>query len=284
MTTRSAQQHALAQLKMLYDEREAANIADWVMEHVTGRKRTDRLLDKDQALDESLLNRLQNILQELTAHRPVQYVLGEAWFAGMRFYVNEHVLIPRPETEELVDWIVAEIQKSQIKNQNILDIGTGSGCIPIALKKKLPSCNVTSLDISSNALAVAQKNANDLQATIELACMDFLDESNWHKLSVVDIIVSNPPYIRWAEQEGMAKNVVDFEPPLALFVPNDDPLIFYRKIADFAKTHLHEQGNIFLEINEALGKVVVELYAGFGYRCELKKDLQGRDRMIKAKF
>jgi len=281
MTIQSAQQHTLLQLEMLYDKREAANITDWVMEHITGRKKTDRLLDKLQILPDAQIAKLDTIVKELATHKPIQYVLGEAWFAGMKFYVNEHTLIPRPETDELVNWIKEEVQNTKYEVRILLDIGTGSGCIPIALKKKLPELSVTSIDVSKEALAVAQQNAASLQADINLLNIDFLDEANWDRLPVVDIIVSNPPYIKQSEHITMSKNVLDFEPAVALFVPDEDALLFYRKIALFGKAHLAKQGCIFLEINEGLGKEVVELYETSGFKVELRKDLQGRDRMVR---
>jgi release factor glutamine methyltransferase len=281
MTTRDAQQKALLQLRILYDEREAANIADWVMEHITGRKRIDRLVDKQAMLTTSQTVQLDSILQELTTHKPVQYVLEEAWFAGMKFFVNEHVLIPRPETEELVGWVWEESQKLKVKSQKLLDIGTGSGCIPISLKKMLPGLSVSSVDVSTEALQIAKKNAIALQTEIELLHFDFLNDSNWNKLPIVDIIVSNPPYIKQSERNSMAKNVLDFEPSIALFVPDEDALLFYRKIALFAKTHLTKEGSIFLEINESLGKDMVELYESLDYSIELRKDMQGKDRMAR---
>ncbi len=282
MTIQSAQQHSLLQLKILYDEREAANITDWVMEHITGKKKVARLLDKQQLLPNALITKLDSILQELATHKPIQYVLGEAWFEGMKFYVNRHTLIPRPETEELVNWIWEESKKSKIKNKKLLDIGTGSGCIPIALKKKIPELVVLSIDVSKEALEVAKQNADALQTDIILEHMDFLNEANWDRLPVADIIVSNPPYIKQSEHTHMANNVVDFEPSIALFVPDDDALLFYKKIALFGKSHLVKQGFIFLEINETLGKEVVELYESNGYEVVLKKDLQGKNRMVKV--
>lgn len=281
MTTREAQQKALLQLKLLYDEREAVNITDWVIEHITGKKRIDRLLDKQAILTTSQEAQLDTILQELATHKPIQYVLGEAWFGGMKFLVNEHVLIPRPETEELVQWASEESQKLKVNNQKLLDIGTGSGCIPISLKKLLPDLSVSSVDVSKEALEVAQKNAARLHADVNFFHFDFLDEANWDQLPVVDIIISNPPYIKQSEQNTMSRNVLDFEPAIALFVPDEDALLFYRKIALFAKTHLSKNGIIFLEINEALGKEVIELYESFGYNAELRKDMQGNDRMAR---
>jgi release factor glutamine methyltransferase len=281
MTIQQAQQQALSQLRLLYDEREAGNITDWVLEHITSKKRIDRLLDKQLALTTEQQGKLEIILQELSTHKPIQYVLGEAWFAGHRFFVNEHVLIPRPETEELVEWVL-ESQKSKIKNQKVIDIGTGSGCIPIALKKKCPEFFISAIDVSKDALAVAQKNANELHVKIDFLEIDFLNESNWSSLPVFDIIVSNPPYIKQSEEKTMSKNVLAFEPSLALFVADEDALLFYRKIAAFAKNHLAYDGFIFLEINEASGMETVGLFEKEGFSAELRRDMQGRDRMVKV--
>lgn len=284
MTLAQAQTDTLAKLALLYDDREAANICDWVLEQVTGQKRIDRLINKQADLPQEQVIRLQQIIAELQSHRPVQYVLGEAWFAGMRFFVNESVLIPRPETEELVEWIVAECGKPDSRNRkrHILDIGSGSGCIPIALQKRLQQYTVSSLDISNAALAIARKNAVMLDADVHFQPFDFLEESSWSALPVFDVIVSNPPYVKQSERSSMAKHVLDFEPSLALFVPDEDALVFYRKIAAFGKTHLSKDGAIFLEINETLGKETVSLYEQEGYTTELRKNLQGKDRMVKA--
>lgn len=310
MTLSEAQLTTRSALLSYYDTREAAQICDWVLEHVSGKKRIDRLIEKAALLTADQQLRLAQILAELQSHRPIQYVLGEAWFAGMKFFVNEAVLIPRPETEELVEWIVNDtlnaerltrnaeqgtenqeqrtpnteqgISNIEQKTKKILDIGTGSGCIPIALAKKLPGWSVTTIDVSEAALKVARKNAIDLQADVLFQQTDFLDELQWPRLPVVDLIVSNPPYIKVAEQDNMARHVLDFEPSLALFVPDDDALLFYRKIALFGKTHLHEGGVVFVEINEALGKETVALFEQQGYTVTLRKDLQGKDRMIKA--
>jgi release factor glutamine methyltransferase len=200
----------------------------------------------------------------------------------MKFFVNENVLIPRPETEELVYWVGEESKKLTIKSQKLLEIGTGSGCISIVLKKELPGLLITSIDVSSGALEVAKKNAVTQEAEINFLVIDFLDEENWKRLPVFDIIVSNPPYIKQSEQSAMSSHVTGFEPSIALFVPDEDALLFYRNIASFAKTHLAQQGLVFLEINEALGKEVVELYEKEGYAVELKKDMQGKDRMLKV--
>lgn len=289
MTLTEAQVTTRSALLSYYDTREAAQICDWVLEHVSGKKRIDRLIDKAALLTADQQLRLAEILAELQSHRPIQYVLGEAWFAGMPFFVNEAVLIPRPETEELVEWIVEDTLNeergtlsAEQRTKHLLDIGTGSGCIPIALAKKLPHCSVSAIDVSEAALAVARRNAANLDANVQFLQTDFLDELQWPNLPVVDIIVSNPPYIKVAEQETMARHVLDFEPSLALFVPDEDALLFYRKIAAFGKTHLRAEGAVFVEINEALGKETVALFEQQGYTVTLRKDLQGKDRMIKA--
>jgi len=196
----------------------------------------------------------------------------------MKFYVNEHVLIPRPETEELIELII----KTNNPISNILDIGTGSGCIPITLKKKIPHTTIVTIDVSEDALVVAKKNAAELNVEIELNQLNFLDETNWNELGIFDIIVSNPPYIKQSEIINMQPNVVANEPHIALFVADDDALVFYRKIAAFGKTHLTINGKIFVEINEALGNETISLFEEFGYRAELKKDMQGKNRMIVA--
>lgn len=280
MTIQQAQQHTVSQLRLLYSERESANIADWVLEHVTGQRRIDRLMNKQEKLPAAQQVQLISLLQQLATHRPVQYVLGEAWFSGYRFFVNEHVLIPRPETEELVEWVAEEIGRSLHQNQNLLDIGTGSGCIPISIKKKNPAVSVTAVDISEDALNVAQKNAAALSAEVNFIQLDFLNEATWDVLPVFDIITSNPPYIKQSEEKEMSQNVLAFEPAIALFVPDNDPLLFYRRIAAFAKKHLAEKGMVFVEINEALGEETRQLFEQNGFAAVVKKDLQGKDRMI----
>jgi release factor glutamine methyltransferase len=205
--------------------------------------------------------------------------------------VNEHVLIPRPETEELVEWIVADVSPERqskgwqlaVDKFTMLDIGTGSGCIPIAIKKKMPSTEVFGCDISIHALEVAQKNAVTHQADIGWLQMNFLDTRQWENLPMFDIIVSNPPYIPLKDQETMQPNVLLFEPHLALFVENNDPLVFYKAIARFAKEKMKPGGSIYVEIHEALGKEVMQVFSeeGFG-EIELKKDMQGKERMIRV--
>lgn len=275
-----AYQQLAQNLESLYEKREAANIANWVIEKITGLKRVDRIIQKTRLLSSVESVELNRKSAMLLNSMPVQYVLEEAWFAGMPFFVNKSVLIPRPETEELIEWVITENNQKVFKQ--ILDIGTGSGCIPIALKKQLPDTSILSIDISKEALLVAEKNTFQLHVSIDFKLINFLNESNWKDLPIVDCIVSNPPYIKLSEKENMSKNVLDFEPPLALFVTDEDPLLFYRKIALFGKSHLIEGGLVFLEINEELGADVISLYHQHGYRTTLKKDMMGKDRMIMA--
>jgi release factor glutamine methyltransferase len=267
----------------VYDDREAANIADMVLEYLTGQRKIDRIMYKDLPVTDAQQQQLRIITEKLLQHTPVQYVLHEAWFAGMKFYVDENVLIPRPETEELVDWIIHEVQSTKYDVRNMIDIGTGSGCIPITLKKKLPKLNVKAVDVSEGALNVAIKNAMLQAVQVYFLRMNFLEQENWNQLGKFDIIVSNPPYVKASEAETMHKNVLEYEPHLALFVPDEDPLLFYRKIAEFSRDHLTESGMIFLEINESLGGEIVKLYEDFGYKAELRKDMQGKDRMLMAR-
>ena len=288
MTIHTAYQQLLYQLCTLYDKREAANIADWLMEYITGQKRIDRIIHKNILLNDEQALQLTTFTNQLLQHKPVQYVLNEAWFAGMRFYVDDSVLIPRPETEELVESVVSckllVPSNLEIKNQKseILEIGTGSGCIPIALKKKLPNATVTAIDISNNALNIAKKNASILQTDVLFKQVNFLDETSWHELGKFDSIISNPPYIKLSESSTMSKHVTSYEPTIALFVPDNDALVFYKKIALFGKQHLTNNGQIFVEINEVLGNETVALFNSFGYKTALKKDLQGKDRMLQA--
>lgn len=283
MTLHDARQQHIYQLMELYDASEAINVAELVMEHITGWERQERILNKETPLSVAQSEKLKSITERLLRNEPVQYVLEEAWFYGMKFHVNKNVLIPRPETEELADWVIKDIERhAEKKHFAVLDIGTGSGCIPISVRKKIPGAEVSGIDVCSEALYVAATNAANLEADINLALLDFLNEEERNKMGHYDIIISNPPYIRKSESDKMIKRVTDFEPAKALFVPDDDPLIFYKAIADFGKSHLSEGGTIYLEINEALGNDVTELFKQNGYaNIILKKDMQGKNRMMK---
>ncbi|MEO5681329.1 MAG: peptide chain release factor N(5)-glutamine methyltransferase [Chitinophagaceae bacterium] len=289
MTIHEASQQIRFQLFHVYDEREAGNVTELLMEHITGWKRIDRVVNKTVPLSLQQQKMLEQYTAALLRNEPLQYVLHQAWFYDMQLYVDENVLIPRPETEELVDWLVKDnispksgIHSQVPVNKTILDIGTGSGCIPLAIKKSLPAFDVHAADISEGALHVARKNAADQKLNIHFYELDILAETSWEALPMFDIIVSNPPYIPESDKESMAANVLQYEPSLALFVENNDPLLFYKIIADFAKKQLKENGRIYLEIHEAMGNDIIDLYKQKGFaNIELRKDMQGRDRMVR---
>jgi release factor glutamine methyltransferase len=282
MTIEEALRYLTLQLHTIYPEQEASAVADWVMEHVTHQKKIERVINKNLPLSVRQELELKTISEQLLQNKPIQYILKEAWFAGMNFYVDEHVLIPRPETEELVEWIKDEVKSITPEIKNIIDIGTGSGCIAIALKNKLPNITITAVDVSEKAIEVAKKNARLLKAEINFTTFDFLQEKNWQSVAQFDIIVSNPPYIKLSEKEQMHNNVTEYEPHTALFVPDDSALLFYKKIAAFAQQYLNPQGIIFIEINEALGDETLLVFNQIGFVAELRKDMQGKNRMIKA--
>jgi release factor glutamine methyltransferase len=281
MTVQEATYYILNQLRSIYSEGEASQIADWVMEKITGSIKTERMLYKNAALAPSEEIQLNDSVQRLMQHEPVQYVLNESWFCGFKFYVDKNVLIPRPETKELVEWIVTST-KSPGSELKVLDIGTGSGCIPISLKRKLEKAEVWSCDISEEAIAVARKNAIALGTEVNFIQLDFLDQKQWMQLPSFDIIVSNPPYIPEKDKATMQPNVLNYEPGSALFVPDNDPLVFYKAIAEFGKRHLNEGGAIYFEIHEELGFSISTLLKTNGYSAEIKKDMQQKDRMIKS--
>ena len=283
MTIQKGTFYILNRLRTIYPEREAANITDWLMEHLTGSKKAERMVYKNSSITDEEEKKLHHYTERLLQHEPIQYVLNEAWFYGMKFFIDKNVLIPRPETEELVEWVIANCQLP-IDNLKILDIGTGSGCIAIAIKTKLPHAEVWACDISDTALTVARKNADDLHALVDFVPIDILDRNQWRQLPVFDTIVSNPPYVLEKDKDPMKPNVINYEPHTALFVPDNDSLVFYDAIADFGKDHLHQEGKIFVEINESLGERAIEFFRSKGYVTELKKDMQGKDRMLKAGF
>jgi len=281
MTMQEATYYLLNKLRSIYPEGEASQITDWAMEKLTGSAKAERMVYKNAAITAAEEKLLQEYAGRLLTHEPVQYVLNETWFCGLRLYIDKNVLIPRPETEELVEWIISNC-KFPVDELRILDIGTGSGCIAISLKRRIRKAEVWACDISEGALAVAKKNAVALGADINFLQLDFLDKTQWEQLPAFDIIVSNPPYVPVKDQNSMQKNVLDYEPHTALFVPDNDPLLFYKAIVEFGKSHLKPSGNIFCEIHENLGKEVAEIFKVEGYSAELKKDMQQKDRMIKS--
>ncbi|RYZ61211.1 MAG: peptide chain release factor N(5)-glutamine methyltransferase [Chitinophagaceae bacterium] len=296
MKIAEANQHLRKALQTIYDESESSNIAQLVLEDCTGYDKSRLLLQKDDVLLPAQDEKLQQQLQRLLSHEPVHYVLNKAWFYGMELYVDKAVLIPRPETEELVHWIVSDIKVSgaDVFNSDItradattqvkiLDIGTGSGCIALALKKEMPKAEVWGCDVSEEALNVARRNGSTLDIRVDFQGVNFLDEAQQKSLPTVDIIVSNPPYIPLQDKVTMNPNVVNFEPHTALFVPDNNALLFYKTIAGFAKKRLYKNGSIYLEIHEDLGSEVAALFRSEGYASvEIKKDMQGKDRMVKV--
>ena len=284
--------HFFDLLKNIQDEQEIESFFFILTEYLHNLKRIDVALNPDFEISDAAIEKWNAILAQLQQEKPIQYITREAWFYGLRFEVNENTLIPRPETEELVEWII-ESQKSKVKSQKfeILDIGTGTGCIPISLKANLPHVNVSAIDVSEKALEVARRNAvsnkveiNFIQTNIlEVEDLSQLQTPNFQLPTSFDIIVSNPPYVRNLEKQEIKKNVLDYEPHLALFVEDTDALLFYRKIAQLALKNLSPNGLLFFEINQYLGKETVGLLENLGFKnIELKKDIYGNDRMIKC--
>ncbi|MEI6189194.1 MAG: peptide chain release factor N(5)-glutamine methyltransferase [Chitinophagia bacterium] len=279
MSLHEIKQFLKLQLAEKMDAVELNSLLSLLLEHVTGWNQVQQVLHKNESLTESQLDQLKNAAKELAADKPIQYILGKAWFMGKEYFVNENVLIPRPETEELVDWI-SEYAHIINKPLQLLDIGTGSGCIAISLKLELPNCNISGLDVSSPALEVAKKNATYLNAAIEWVEQDILMSASLP--ASYDIIVSNPPYIPFNEKANMQAQVKNFEPAIALFVTNEDPLIFYRIIARLGKQFLNPNGQLFFEMHYDQGKAIVALFDEMGYHAELRQDMFGKDRMIRA--
>ena len=281
MVLKELYRNFLVQLQGIYSLSEATTIANWVFEKIAAIKRSDILKDPTKPLNLSAIKPLNDALAQLLEHKPVQYVLGEAWFYNFKLLVNENVLIPRPETEELVEWLITN-RKSQLTDPAILDIGTGSGCIPIAIKKNLPAAKVTALDINEKALAVARQNAVQHNTQINFVQLDFLDDNNWAALPIFDVIISNPPYIPLAGKATMERNVLAYEPHTALFVADEIPFIFYEQIAAFGKTHLHPMGRIYTETHEDHAAAVQSIFEKDYTHVEIKKDLFGKERMVMA--
>ena len=265
-----------------FPKEEIESLIFLIFEKIKGYTRTQFLLAKDEELSEKELAETKKIVVRLKNHEPIQYILGETEFYGLPFYSVPGVLIPRPETEELVQWIIHE---NQLSAPIILDIGTGTGCIAISLRKNIENATVLACDISSVCIETARRNAELNSAQVSVFEYDILNSTPEISCPELDMIVSNPPYIRETEKLLMEKNVLDFEPELALFVPDEKPLLFYERIADFALHHLTHRGQLYFEINEAFGKECNEMLLQKGFsEVILKKDINGKDRMIRAKL
>ena len=279
MTIKHYRDYFIQELTPLYDVGEAESFFYLTLEAKHQLQRVDLALQPDLDFSESELEIWSFILDQLKKEIPIQYILGVTNFYGLEFEVNSAVLIPRPETEELVDWI---IQSSKVQSKlKILDIGTGSGCIAIALAKNLPNAQVFALDVSEQALTTAKKNAEKNQVQLSFIHQSILETEDLAQ--EFDIIVSNPPYVRELEKHEIKNNVLDNEPHLALFVEDNDALIFYRKIAQLAQKNLKLKGQLYFEINQYLGKETLNLLLEMGFKnCELRQDIYGNDRMIQC--
>lgn len=279
MVLKEYKKHFFDSLQDIQDEQEIESFFFILTEYLHNLKRVDVALNPDFELSEAAIEKWNAILSELQQEKPIQYITGEAWFYGLQFEVNENTLIPRPETEELVEWIIESWKSENQKRIHVLDIGTGSGCIPISLKTNLPQATVSAIDISEQALGVAKRNAVLNKVEINFIQTNILEVEDMNQY--FDIIVSNPPYVRNLEKQEIKKNVLEYEPHLALFVEDTDPLLFYRKIAQLTLKALTSNGRLFFEINQYLGKETVELLETVGFKnIELRKDVYGKDRMI----
>ncbi|WP_438966429.1 peptide chain release factor N(5)-glutamine methyltransferase [Flavobacterium sp.] len=274
--------HIINELESIFDLQEIESFFYIITEFLHQKKRIDLALEPNFSINAIEVEKWNAIIAQLKQEKPIQYILGETEFYGLRFLVNENTLIPRPETEELVDLIINR-QKAKVKSKKlkILDVGTGSGCIAISLVKNLPEAKIFALDVSEKALETAKMNAEINKVEVEFLHQSILETEDLKQQ--FDIIVSNPPYVRNLEKEEIKKNVLEYEPHLALFVEDNDPLIFYRKIAQLAQKNLSENGKLYFEINQYLGKETVDLLESLGFQnIELIKDVYGNDRMIQC--
>jgi release factor glutamine methyltransferase len=272
----------IQELSPIYDAGEAESFFYLILEEKQQLKRIDLALNSDLTFSNEEIQLWNSILEKLQQEIPIQYILGKTSFYGLNFEVNATVLIPRPETEELVEWIIKSNLNIQILNDSkILDIGTGSGCIAISLAKNISNAQVFAIDISERALATAKKNAEINEVNVTFIQKNILETEDLEQK--FEIIVSNPPYVRELEKQEIKKNVLDNEPHLALFVEDNDALIFYRKIAELALKNLSPKGQLFFEINQYLGREMMELLEKMGFKnIELRKDIYGNDRMIRC--
>ena len=279
MTLAELQKNYRDKLSEIYDEREARAITKIVLEKVLELQTHKISLERFRLLTSHQQDLLNKILERLFTHEPVQYVLQEADFCGLKFKVNSSVLIPRPETEELVEWVASEFRTTDL-GFRILDIGSGSGCIPVSLAKRNSNIIIEGLDISEDALKVAEENSHIHQANVKFKKLDILNENLPD--DYYDVIVSNPPYISLSEKNSLSENVLKYEPHLALFATEDD-LIFFKRIANQAAKALKPNGKLFLEINAAKGEEVKRILAQNNFKnIELRKDMSGKDRMVKG--
>jgi len=250
-----------------------------IFNHLFNYSKTDLFLKQNTILPTNRINEINHIVSELKSFKPIQYILGVTEFYNLNFKIKPGVLIPRPETEELVQWVLSDHKNGIYR---ILDIGSGSGCISISLAKNMNGSTVFAADISEDALSLTKENSKLNNVDLQIFYLDIMRSNDQFK-EKFDIIISNPPYVTEKEKELMHKNVLDFEPHKALFVPDNDPLLFYRNIAQFALTHLNKNGKVYFEINEQFGKNITEMLEKFEFHeIQIKKDINGKDRMIKC--
>ncbi|MFM7710733.1 MAG: peptide chain release factor N(5)-glutamine methyltransferase [Ferruginibacter sp.] len=280
MTVQEAYRMGLAQLIPVYGSGEADAMLKILLSFVTGLDKADMIRMPNHPLAPSIITDWNTRIEQLLRQVPIQYITGKTIFCGLELTVDPSVLIPRPETEELV--LMASVWLVNHPKARVLDIGTGSGCIPISLKKKHPSVFIRAIDCEDNALQLARKNATDQETLVDFLQMDFLNQSNWPMLGKVDLLISNPPYIPYSEKKSLPQNVVAYEPAAALFVPDNDPLIFYNAIAAFGKTYLSAGGIILLECHEQYAHEVSTRFVEAGYQSLVINDLFDRARFVRA--
>ncbi len=279
MNLKALKQGFIEQIAAMYDVEEATSIFYITLQKISNLNRSQAMFKALEEVKAIELEQFNQVIRDLNSGIPIQHILQEALFYGLSFEVNAHVLIPRVETEELIHWIVEDVNPEKV--HAVMDIGTGSGCLAITLKKHFPQARVYAMDISPEALTVAKRNALTHHAEVAFITADILDYQSALKL---DLIVSNPPYIKEDERDAMQAIVLDHEPHQALFVSNENPLLFYKAIADFALTNLNDNGYLFFEINEYLGTETVKMLEGKGLKnITLRKDMQGKDRMIRCR-
>ena len=281
MTLQEIKKNFQEELKGIFSSEEIDMFFFMIVQKEFGFSKSKTLasLKEEVSMGESIM--IHGCLNRLKKSEPIQYILEETEFYGLPFKVSPYVLIPRPETEELVDWVVQEYKNHKSESLELLDIGTGSGCIAVSLAKKLHWANISALDVSKKALGVAEENAQHNQVETDFFERDILQADSLPKS--YDVIISNPPYVRESEKKAMQKNVLNYEPHTALYVDDEDPLRYYQKIAHLAKKHLTSGGALYFEINEYLSEELIELLQNEGFkRCILKQDLFGKDRMLKC--
>lgn len=283
-TLKQLRQQSKKRLEIVYDAREASQIADWVIQESLGyTNNADLVVNANAEIASEKHTILQSHFERIESGEPVQYVLGKAYFCDLELHVAKGVLIPRPETEELVYHVFNFLEKTG-RNKRILDIGTGSGCIPLALKNLSPESTISALDYSENALKQARDNAKNLELEVDFFRFDILDRTQWSLLDTVDILVSNPPYIPQNEDKTLAEHVLKWEPEMALFSPSDDSCLFYKEILILATSILAPEGKVFFELNPDTANIVMNFAHENGFSTELMKDLQHKERVLIATY